>query len=167
MVHHISRGTIVRSTDALGSLKLNIMVHSRPWVLSGTPSLLLFPLFQVHSLYLPWSGYSRSSVTKRCKPVETKMRSTTLVLAAVFSTFLSVAAAVPHELRGARIHQRAQDIADEYDYIIVGAGTAGLTVADRLSADGKCKSHPGPLILKPAIDPAQSQRPGHRVLPRR
>lgn len=26
-----------------------------------------------------------------------------------------------------------------YDYVIVGAGTSGLTVADRLSADGKCE----------------------------
>lgn len=68
------------------------------------------------------------------------MRTTALGLAAVFSTLLSFTAGVPHELRGAKIRSRAQDIADEYDYIIVGAGTAGLTVADRLTADGKCKS---------------------------
>lgn len=30
------------------------------------------------------------------------------------------------------------NLQNSYDYVIVGAGTSGLTVADRLSADGKC-----------------------------
>lgn len=68
------------------------------------------------------------------------MRSITPGLVAVFSTLLSVASGVPHELRSANIHRRAADISEEYDYVIVGAGTAGLTIADRLTADGECKS---------------------------
>lgn len=32
------------------------------------------------------------------------------------------------------------EIGGSYDYVIVGGGTAGLTVGDRLSADGKCTS---------------------------
>ena len=31
-----------------------------------------------------------------------------------------------------------EEVEDEYDYVICGGGTAGLTVADRLTADGKC-----------------------------
>lgn len=68
------------------------------------------------------------------------MRSTSLGLVAVFTTLVSVVSGVPHELRRAKIHHRAADIAEEYDYVIVGAGTAGLTIADRLTADGECKS---------------------------
>lgn len=30
-----------------------------------------------------------------------------------------------------------QEVADEYDYIIVGGGTSGLTVGDRLTAEGE------------------------------
>ena len=33
---------------------------------------------------------------------------------------------------------RADDIKAEYDYVVVGGGTAGLTVADRLTESGKC-----------------------------
>lgn len=33
---------------------------------------------------------------------------------------------------------------DGYDYIIVGGGTSGLTVADRLTENGKCKSQVSP-----------------------
>lgn len=76
------------------------------------------------------------------------MRSTPFGLVAVFTALLSAASSVPHELRGARIHHRAAGIAEEYDYIIVGAGTAGLTIADRLTADGECKS--SELILRAA-----------------
>lgn len=39
----------------------------------------------------------------------------------------------------AHVLQRQQQVRDEYDYIIVGGGTAGLTVGDRLTEDGKCR----------------------------
>ena len=32
----------------------------------------------------------------------------------------------------------APNLAEEYDYVIIGGGTSGLTVGDRLSEDGKC-----------------------------
>lgn len=38
-----------------------------------------------------------------------------------------------------RVLKRAEELEDEYDFVIAGGGTAGLTVGDRLSADGKCK----------------------------
>ena len=34
---------------------------------------------------------------------------------------------------------RTADVRSEYDYVVVGGGTAGLTVADRLTEDGRCK----------------------------
>lgn len=42
------------------------------------------------------------------------------------------------------IHTRPLDgpeaLSESYDYVIIGGGTAGLTVGDRLSEDGKSKS---------------------------
>jgi choline dehydrogenase len=35
-----------------------------------------------------------------------------------------------------KILPEAEDVQPEYDFVIVGGGTAGLTVADRLTEDG-------------------------------
>lgn len=51
----------------------------------------------------------------------------------------SLATAYPTSIERARVLARQEDALDEYDYVIVGGGTAGLTVGDRLSEDGKCK----------------------------
>ena len=61
-----------------------------------------------------------------------------MALLTLFGLALSplLASAAP----GSAIHLRGhEDLRDAYDYIIVGAGTAGLTIGDRLSESGKCE----------------------------
>jgi hypothetical protein len=58
--------------------------------------------------------------------------------AALLACTLTAVRAIPHQLRHATLLGRQDQLAESYDYIIAGAGTAGLTVADRLTADGKC-----------------------------
>jgi choline dehydrogenase len=48
------------------------------------------------------------------------------------------AAAYPSSISYANILERSEQVADTYDYVIVGGGTAGLTAGDRLSESGKC-----------------------------
>ncbi|KAG8157431.1 hypothetical protein KVR01_012815 [Diaporthe batatas] len=48
----------------------------------------------------------------------------------------SKAAGLPAHAASATIIERQDDLLDEYDYIIAGGGTAGLTVADRLTESG-------------------------------
>jgi hypothetical protein len=51
----------------------------------------------------------------------------------------------PQPLR-ARILERQTEIQDEYDYIIVGGGTSGLTVGDRLTENGECRTRSSTML---------------------
>lgn len=48
---------------------------------------------------------------------------------------LSVSGALAHPLFNGRLVSRADELLSEYDYVIVGAGASGLTVANRLSEE--------------------------------
>jgi NADPH-dependent 2,4-dienoyl-CoA reductase/sulfur reductase-like enzyme len=62
-------------------------------------------------------------------------------LATLLVTVLALARqtclAYPRALQASRVFLDGRDVEEEYDYVIVGGGTAGLTVADRLTEDGK------------------------------
>lgn len=53
-----------------------------------------------------------------------------------FASLAAVAiGAHAHPLFKGTLVQRADDLSKEYDYVVVGAGASGLTVANRLSED--------------------------------
>lgn len=45
--------------------------------------------------------------------------------------------ALPKSVHSAQHFTHSRDLDDAYDYIVVGGGTSGLTVADRLTEDSK------------------------------
>jgi ribulose 1,5-bisphosphate synthetase/thiazole synthase len=64
------------------------------------------------------------------------MRFSVTALVVLLLNIVKLGDAKPASLRHATILERQDEIKDSYDYVIVGGGTAGLTVADRLTADG-------------------------------
>jgi len=51
----------------------------------------------------------------------------------------SVAHPAAESITHSTLLSRAGDLREQYDYVVVGGGTAGLTVADRLTENGRCE----------------------------
>jgi hypothetical protein len=72
------------------------------------------------------------------------MRSLHLIAILLYG-FICHVDALPAHAQKATVLKRQTDVLDEYDFIVVGAGTAGLTVADRLSENGECTHQSTPI----------------------
>jgi hypothetical protein len=60
-----------------------------------------------------------------------------LALSLLLSSSWTHAAVQAYDGWAARAKRSLDDVRAEYDYVIVGGGTSGLTVADRLTEDDK------------------------------
>ncbi len=65
--------------------------------------------------------------------------------------------AAARSARRTTLLERAGDLLPEYDYIVVGGGTSGLTVADRLSESGQCKFAVSRILTTSNADETQTR----------
>jgi len=70
------------------------------------------------------------------------------ILAIATAFLLGNVGAYPASVHEAKHFRRSSDLDYSYDYIIVGGGTSGLTVADRLTESGNCLFLISSLTLK-------------------
>jgi FlaA1/EpsC-like NDP-sugar epimerase len=96
-------------------------------------------------MWLQTSGFFRLTIISICcfllSSICSSLTSNMAHTLTITLGFLAVVQALP-SWSNAEVKRGATDVAKEYDYIVVGAGTAGTTVADRLSEDGKRKQPP-------------------------
>ncbi|KAF2466213.1 alcohol oxidase [Lindgomyces ingoldianus] len=64
-------------------------------------------------------------------------RQSDLTFLHILSVALSIVQLTYASFHSANVIRAVEQVKEEYDYVIAGGGTAGLTVGDRLSADGK------------------------------
>ncbi|KAH7559038.1 hypothetical protein BM1_03975 [Bipolaris maydis] len=64
---------------------------------------------------------------------------------------LSATSLLAHPLFNGELIARAEDLLPEYDYVVVGAGASGLTVANRLSEDQTASDQDEPFMTIPGL----------------
>ncbi len=62
-----------------------------------------------------------------------------LVLLWLFATAIRVVTATPFEALKAQLVGRDVELKEEYDFVVIGGGTSGLTVANRLTENLDCE----------------------------
>lgn len=73
----------------------------------------------------PLTGYDRRKIVAMPSMFGLEVVSLTLALATT--------GVLSHPLFNGQLIERAEDLLPEYDYVVVGGGASGLTVANRLS----------------------------------
>lgn len=72
-------------------------------------------------------------------PPPLSLKSWAVSISLVVAALLEVVSGSPVHAKRASVISKPEDLLQQYDFIVVGAGTAGLTVGDRLSESGECR----------------------------